>query len=173
MKHETVIHGRTDNANLCPVLQWARLVHRIWTHPSVTEDTAVCMIWRHGRIKQITSQHTITALCTACASIGSTKLSFKPSEIETHSLRSGAAIKMYLAGILVYTIMLIGRWSSDAFLRYIRKQVEQFLKHVLKQMIRFQSFRTIPDIAPCRLVLILAGAVCNIWDFFWYIPTSA
>jgi hypothetical protein len=24
-----------------------------------------------------------------------------------------------------------------------------------------------------RLVLILAGAVCYIWDFFWYIPTSA
>ncbi len=24
-----------------------------------------------------------------------------------------------------------------------------------------------------RLVIILAGAVCNIWDFFWYIPMGA
>jgi hypothetical protein len=30
-----------------------------------------------------------------------------------------------------------------------------------------------PITVHCRLVLILAGAICNIWDFFWYIPTSA
>ena len=33
---------------------------------------------------------------------------------------------VFLGECPVYTIMLIGRWSSDAFLRYIRKQVEQF-----------------------------------------------
>ncbi len=148
MKHETVIHGRTDNANLCPVLQWARLVHRIWTYPGVTEDTPVCTIGHHGRLKQITSRHTITALCAACASIGSAKLGFEPSEIGTYLLRSGAAMEMYLADILVYTIMLIGRWSSDAFLKYIQKQVKQFSKHLSKQMIQFRSFQTIPDIAP-------------------------
>ena len=58
-------------------------------------------------------------------------------------------MEMYLAVILVYTIMLIGRWSSDAFLRYIQKQVEQFSKHVSKKMIQFWVFRTMPDIAPC------------------------
>ena len=55
---------------------------------------------------------------------------------------------MYLAGVPVYTIMLIGRWSSNAFLRYIHKQVKQFLKGVLKQIIKFCSFQMIPDIAP-------------------------
>ncbi len=148
MKHKTVIHERTEDANLCPVLQWERLVHRIWTYPCVTEDKPVCTIWRHGRLKQITSRHTITALCAACASIGSAKLGFEPSEIGTYLLRSGAAMEMYLAGIPVYTIMLIGRWSSDAFLRYIQKQVKQFLKHLSKQMIQFRSLRMIPDIAP-------------------------
>jgi hypothetical protein len=48
MKHETVIHGWTDDAKLCPVLQWARLVHRLWTYPGVTKDTPVCTIWHHG-----------------------------------------------------------------------------------------------------------------------------
>jgi hypothetical protein len=32
---------------------------------------------------------------------------------------------MFLGGC-VLLIMMIGRWSSDAFLRYIRKQVEEF-----------------------------------------------
>jgi hypothetical protein len=57
-------------------------------------------------------------------------------------------MEMYLAGVPVYTIMLIGRWSSNAFLRYIRKQVKQFLQKVAKKMQTHQSFRMIPDVAP-------------------------
>jgi hypothetical protein len=44
--------------------------------------------------------------------------------------------------------MLIGRWSSDAFLPYIRKQVKQFSQNVAKHMLTFRSFQTIPGIAP-------------------------
>jgi hypothetical protein len=57
-------------------------------------------------------------------------------------------MEMYLGEIPVYTIMLIGRWSSNAFLCYIQKQVEQFLRNVAKKMLTFRSFRHIPDIAP-------------------------
>jgi hypothetical protein len=39
-------------------------------------------------------------------------------------------MQMYLAEIPVYSIMLIGRWLSDAFLWYIRKQVKQFSLNV-------------------------------------------
>jgi hypothetical protein len=111
------------------------------------EDTPVSTIQHHCQLKQITSRHIITALRAACASIRSTKLGFEPSEIGTHLLQLRAVMEMYLAGVPVYTIMLIGRWSSDAFLRYIQKQVEQFSEHISKQMIQVWSFRTIPDIA--------------------------
>jgi hypothetical protein len=49
-------------------------------------------------------------------------------------------MKMYLAGVPVYTIMLIGRWSIDAFLRYIQKQGKQFLKDVPTKMFLHCSF---------------------------------
>ena len=62
-------------------------------------------------------------------------------------------MEMYLAGVPLYTIVLIGRWSTDAFLHYIRKQVEQFSRHVAKQMLTFRLFCTIPDIEP-RVVSI-------------------
>ena len=55
---------------------------------------------------------------------------------------------MYLGKFPVYTIMMIGRWSSDAFLRYIRKQVKQFSHNVSRRMIRFQFHRHIPDLEP-------------------------
>jgi hypothetical protein len=47
--------------------------------------------------------------------------------------------------------MLIGRWSSDAFLHYIHKQVKQFSQNVAKRMLNFCSFRHIPDIQPRRI----------------------
>ena len=56
-------------------------------------------------------------------------------------------MEMYLGEIPVYTIMLIGRWSSDSFLCYIRKQVEQFLRNVLKYMLTCWSFHPILVIA--------------------------
>ena len=55
---------------------------------------------------------------------------------------------MYLDEVPVYTIMLIGRWSSDAFLLYIRKQVVQFSHNVSNRMIRNLSFTHVPDAAP-------------------------
>jgi hypothetical protein len=44
-------------------------------------------------------------------------------EIGTHSLRSGRAMTLFLKDHPVQKIMIFGRWSSDAFLVYIRLQV--------------------------------------------------
>jgi len=35
---------------------------------------------------------------------------------------------MYLTNTPIYMIMLIGRWTSDAFLHYIRLQVQDFTR---------------------------------------------
>ncbi len=51
---------------------------------------------------------------------------------------------MYLAGVPVYTIMLIVRWSSNAFLQYIWKQIKQCLRHVAKQCSLTTLFKWFP-----------------------------
>ena len=53
-------------------------------------------------------------------------LGFTGEEVGTHSIRSSLAMALYLARRPVSTIMLLGRWSSDAFLLYIRRQVQEF-----------------------------------------------
>ena len=49
---------------------------------------------------------------------------------------------MYLARpqITTYTIQLIGRWRSDAFLQYIRKQVKQFSACISEAMVVNEDF---------------------------------
>ena len=49
---------------------------------------------------------------------------------------------MFLAGTRTIIIMRIGRWSSEAFLEYIREQVEDFTRDVSKNMLRFEHFNT-------------------------------
>ena len=65
-----------------------------------------------------------------------------------HSIRLGAAMAMYLEEFPVYVIMMTGRWSSDAFLRFIRKQVEQFSHNVSSRMLRFELHRHVTDYVP-------------------------
>ena len=100
----------------------------------------------------------VAALRDAVVAIGEDVLGFKKEQVGTHSIRSGAAMAMYLGECPVYTIMLIGRWSSDAFLRYIRKQVEQFSHNVSKRMLRFLFHRHIPDLEPSTSSPIAAMA---------------
>ena len=44
-------------------------------------------------------------------------------------------MEMYLTGVPVYMIMLLGRWLSDAFLHYTCKQVEQNSRDVAQKML--------------------------------------
>ena len=87
----------------------------------------------------------VVALRNAVESYGPSKLGIAKGDIGTHSLRAGAAMAMYLGGCPVYVIMMIRRWSSDAFLSYIRKQIEQFSHQVSSKMLRFQFHRHLPD----------------------------
>ena len=150
-KHDTVTHGSTSHEFLCPVRQWASVVNCIWSYPGANADTLVSAVWRYERIEQHTSSELINALRDAVIEVGEDSLGFKANEVGTHSIHAGTAMQMYLGEYPVYTIMLIGRWSSDAFLRYIRKQIEHFSHNVSRRMLTFMSHRHIPDMEPRRV----------------------
>ena len=46
-------------------------------------------------------------------------LDIKPSEVDARSLRAGGATALLCAGIDNDIIQLIGRWKSDAMIRYL------------------------------------------------------
>ena len=77
--------------------------------------------------------------------IGKDVLGIKTIDVGTHLIRSGAVMAMYLVECPMYKITMIGRWSSDAFLRYIGKQVEQFSHKVSTRMLTFETHRHIPE----------------------------
>lgn len=143
----TVTMHRTGDPVLCPCIAWADVVQRILGYPGTSSESTVCTVLVNGELRQLTSKDVLNKLRAVVRSLGTEYLGFKDSEIGTHSIRSSAAMSMYLAGVPVFTIMLIGRWSSDAFLRYIRRQVQQFSSGVSRRMIVSEGFFTIPEYA--------------------------
>ena len=97
-----------------------------------------------SRVRHVTSKQVARALQDTVTAIGEDVLNIKAEEVGTHSLQSAAVTVMFLGGLPVYLIMLMGRWSSNAFLRFICKQIEQFSHDVSSKMIENTFHRYIP-----------------------------
>jgi hypothetical protein len=116
-KSDTITHHCTSDPLLCPVKIWCKIVRRISSYPASSQDTTVNVFrLESGAIHKFSGRDLFTHLRRAAASLGQDILGVTPDQIGLHSARSGAAMAMYLAGVPVYTVMLLGLWSSDAFL---------------------------------------------------------
>jgi hypothetical protein len=144
-----VTQHRTGDAVLCPVLSWANIIRPILSYPSTSPSTPVNVYQNSlGALCSLTSKTVLINLRSGARSLGSSHLGYSEMDIGTHSIRSAAAMAMYLAGVPVFTIMLIGRWSSDAFLCYICRQVQEFSSGLSSKMILVPDYFTIPDAGP-------------------------
>ena len=93
----------------------------------------------------ITQKEILQHIQSTVSSIGKDKLGFTADEVGTHLIRSSFAMQLYLQNESVYTIMLQGRWKSDSFLLYIRKQVLEFGKNLSHKIAHAkEEFYTVP-----------------------------
>ena len=140
---------RTQDPTLCPVRSWAAICSRIHEYPDATLSTPVNTYIHPDtqKLLRVTSKQVLTSIRAVVTCIGKDTLGYSATDVGTHSLRSAAAMAMYLTGVPDFTIMLIGRWSSDAFLRYIRRQVQEFSSGVSSRMLLTAAYFTIPDFA--------------------------
>ena len=84
------------------------------------------------------------ALQATVDTMGDFNLGFSSKDIGTHSIRSGGAMALCLTKTEVYTIKLLVRWKSDSFMKYLRKQVQQFLSDISTRMIENEHFNHVP-----------------------------
>jgi hypothetical protein len=146
-KSITVHHKATKDANMCPVHAAAAIVRQIRNYKGSNDNTPISTVFSQGRSSHVTSKQMTNALHDAIKVIGEDVLNIKTSEVgRTHLIRSGGAMAMFLGGCPIFMIMLIGRWSSNAFMKYIRKQIEEFSHDLSQKMITNMFHRYIPSI---------------------------
>ena len=143
-KKNVTITQPKSGKHLCPVKIWSSITHRILSYKGTTEKTSVNAVMIGKKLHYITRDEMLNHLRHTVDNM--TGLGFTGKDVGTHSIRSSLAMALYLKRRPISTIMLLGRWSSDAFLLYIRRQVQEFSKGVSTDMVDQENFFTIPDI---------------------------
>ena len=141
---ELVTQYNNNDPQLNPVTNWASIIKRIRTYPGFKPTWEVYRYHEANKFSKITASEMTKEIKAAVTCIGERALGLTQDDVGIHSPRASLAMLMYLAKEPVYTIMLVGRWSSDAFLAYIEKQVKEFTKGVSTRMLQHETFFNIP-----------------------------
>ena len=102
------------------------------------ENTDLCTIGRQPNLLRLTDEMTLATLRSVCRLYGGAKtFGFGPEEIGNKSLRSGAAMSLVLSkkNHTTFKIQILGRWKSEAFMRYIRPQVLELTSDLAEDML--------------------------------------
>ena len=155
VRDDIISHQRSRDTqgtgDMCPVRAAVQLIQRLRSYANLPftcfQDTPLNTVKSGEAYYTIPSSLVLQRIRVVVDLLGFEHLGFTSADVGTHSNRSGGAMGMFLAGTPVYTIMLMGRWSSDAFMRYIRKQVLQLSHGISSKMLTFDAFYTVPNFA--------------------------
>ena len=141
---DSVTQSRSGHPLLCPIRARAALVQRLWSFGTTPDDFIYIFKDSHGLKQDLSSKVALDLLHDFIDTIDY-HYGLKKDDVGLHSIWSSSAMAMYLNSIPVYTIMLLGHWSSDAFLCYIRKQVTEFSNNVSHKMIQCPVYHHIAE----------------------------
>jgi hypothetical protein len=146
-KNDRRTHQQTSDPVLCPVKRLVSIVRRILrTVPTADQHTSINTVRLISVTTQVSSTTLLNFIRSTCTIGGGNAIfGYDAADIGTKSIRSGAAMGLFLMNHPVHKIMLLGRWSSDAFLVYIRPQVLEWTNNMSQDMIHNNSFTDASD----------------------------
>ena len=144
-KMDRTTQEATADPLMDPVRVMAHIVTELWKLPGTTRETPICTYYGQGSTRTVSASDALEHLRRVAEVMGPDKLGFTPEQIGTHSLRSGAAMAMFLDNTPVFLIMLIGRWKSDGFLKYIQKQVLETSRGISTRMLKNDLHHVLPS----------------------------
>ncbi len=145
MKMERRSQRKTRDTDLCPVRSWGQVIKQLVSDYPTAEERQIAPVCRYkdlGMAKEVSATDVKNLLRRTCLVInGEKKYGIKPEELGTRSIRSGAAMALAVPdGHSDSKIMMLGRWKSNAFLKYIRPQTLEWGGSTSSEMARTQAF---------------------------------
>ena len=86
----------------------------------------------------------ITAALRAATKIIRPQVGFTPDDVSARSMQAGAAVAPLVAHGNTYTIHLVGRWRSNAMLRYLHTTAQTFTEGLVVRMVQHGDYALIP-----------------------------
>lgn len=149
VRGEIVNHGCSGHPFLCPVqVVIRRLRHLRANH--ATPDTVLASFYEAGQHKLVQARD-ITATLKAAAQLLGPQYGYSPTDVSARSLRAGGAMALFNSDVDSDTIRLLGRWQSDAMLRYLHLQAQPAMQGFARRMLdggdyAFHPHQDIPDL---------------------------
>jgi hypothetical protein len=143
VRGEQISHTATSDPLLCPCKALARICHRLHLvgAPSTTPLHAYGL---PGGPLLFTRPTTITSTLRRAAAALHHLTGIDPALLSARSLRPGGATALLCAGIDSDIIQLLGRWKSDAMLRYLRVAAHAHSAPLAQNMLQAGSFTFAP-----------------------------
>ena len=128
-----IING--DDVN-CPVRALGRRYCHLMAH-GASPKTILSAYYHNGKRCDVTSEHISKALKEAATALEYPILKGIPIDrINTHSLRSGGANALALAGYSDTQIQKMGRWRGATFKEYVRNELACFPRWMARFALR-------------------------------------
>jgi hypothetical protein len=148
-RDEKLVQGLSGDSKCCPVTATARRIkyHRAKNSKQTVSIPSYYRAHRRTNIraKDITDtlQHTIN--------MNLHHTGIHANEISARSLRAGGAMAMICSKIDLNNIRMMGRWHSDAMMRYLHVQAQPIIERYAAKMFNngtytFQPYKTVPII---------------------------
>lgn len=153
---EKIAHGLSGDVLLCPTRAVARLVMnlRLQNAPRTTPLHCTDIATKLS----VHARHITAALRHAARTIQATT-GIDPDKLTARSLRPGGATALLCAKIDPDTIKLVGRWKSDAMLRYLHAQAVPAMSNLARAMFLHGTFTFQPQqLQPDQAALVLQEA---------------
>ncbi|KAI2499906.1 hypothetical protein MHU86_14576 [Fragilaria crotonensis] len=144
VRNETVGHGRSGHAHLCPVHSLGLRVLALRSDAATAETplnafrATAQAPWSYILPSDLTS-----SLRAGLASHPDP--AYGPSDVSIRSTRAGGAMALLCAGVDSDRIRLLGRWRSDEMYRYLHVQAQPVMTGLAAAMLRGGSFRLSPN----------------------------
>jgi hypothetical protein len=128
------IHQEANGESVaCPVRALGQCYLDIRDH-SADPKLTLSSYYSKGRRQDVTDKHIRAALKFAAHALGYPSRGFPIDRVDTHSLRSGGANALALAGYSDTQIQKMGRWKGATFKEYIREELHVFSAGMSRHM---------------------------------------
>ena len=135
-----VYQEHNGEAHNCPVKALGRRFRHLRQHQA-TARTFLSAYWVHGTRYDVTAENISKAVKMAATALDYPVAKGIPIQrVNTHSLRSGGANALALAGYSDTQIQKMGRWKGATFKEYIREELACFSTGMSKDMKRKFNF---------------------------------
>ena len=137
-KGSVLHHTASGDDIMCPVRAMTWILYAIRHADPTTPIGTFCHA--SGAIGRVTAKDMRLTLKQAATRDNLPARGFSIDRIGNHSLRSGGAVALKLAGYDSDIIKKLGRWSSNTYLLYIQSQIANLTTGIATQMGRRLTF---------------------------------